>query len=679
MAELDIVLRARDLTARGVQAAERRLDGLRGATRKVGEEGDRSSGKLQQLTATIRRFGPAARTAALAGVAAIAAVGAAAVGRATEIERLSKIARTGAEDFQRLEYQVAQTGGEGEDLADVLREMTLRLAEAESLASGPAVDALRLLGISLEDLEGVPAPERLALLRDRISEVEDPSQRLFLAEELLGGSVERLSGFMELTTAEAGKLREESEGLNIAQQENITTVNDFIRDLKSLANEVLAGVINFLGEAIRAVDGFFEALKRIKDTIFGGSDSVVNDLENLNVGLKETRDGADDAGGSVETASDGLNTFRESAVKLGRILPHTDELMQEFDLHVQSLGGSLAGIPEEAEKASASVIAVGAATSIARLLADPSGDPIGALAGIEAIRSQAIAAIRDIAAEDALINRIASSIEDEALGAFSGSGGYSQKFSPRPAPARGGGGGGDIPEIEKVEDEVVEVDDFLTAKERAVEIATGSSVETIYIQAAAGAADPANPFQSACEDAVRLMDNARRAIAAADTAEELTAASRLADKAIELLRRAATASQRHYGSSAAGGGGGASGGSGGGGQATFYGGGGINELGIARRYAYQQSGASSYSEYIQEERSRRTAAGQNLLDYYGLSSTGASYDTFQIAQGGQTTTYGVNQSTGQSIIIQVDGQVLGEAVVKATNAGIQRGEVNVNG
>ena len=661
MAELDIILRARDLTSRGVASAQRRLDGLRGATRKVGEEGDRSSGKLQQLTATIRRFGPAARTAALAGVAAITAIGAAAVGRATEIQRLSNIARTGAEDFQRLEYQVAQTGGEGEDLADILREMTLRLAEAESLASGPAVDALRLLGLSLEDLEDVPAPERLALLRDRISEVEDPAQRLFLAEELLGGSVERLSGFMELTTAEAAKLRAESEELTVAQQENIETVNAFIRDLKALANEGLAHVINFVGKAIRGFRDFVEHIVEL-----------VNKLPFVNIELGEMADELEEVEGDSDEASTAVDTFRESTVKLGRILPHTDQLMQEFDLHVQSLGGSLAGIPEVAEKASASVIAVGAATSIARLLADPSGDPLGALAGIEAIRSQAIQAIRDLEADNALINRIAGSIEDEALSPFTGSGGFSQKYSPAARPARSSG---DRPEIKKVEDEVKGVDEFLTAKERAVDIVTGSSIESIYVQAAAGAADPSNPFQASCEDAVHLVNEARIAIAAADTDEELTAASQLADKAIELLRRAAGASQRHYGSS-----GGAGGGSGGGSStAEFYGGGSVNELGLARRRAFQASGLSNYGEYVKEERRRRTAAGQNLLDYYGLSSTGASYDTFQIAQGGQTTTYGVNQSTGQSIIIQVDGQVLGEAVVKATNAGIQRGEVNVNG
>ena len=88
--------------------------------------------------------------------------------------------------------------------------MQLRLAEAAALTSGPAVDALNLLGLSLEDLEGLDAPGQFDLLRNSISEVEDPAQRLFLAEELLGGSSERLQGLLSLSSDELARLRQEA-------------------------------------------------------------------------------------------------------------------------------------------------------------------------------------------------------------------------------------------------------------------------------------------------------------------------------------------------------------------------------------------------------------------------------------------------------------------------------------
>ena len=80
--------------------------------------------------------------------------------------------------------------------------MQLRLAEAAKLGSGPAVDAMKLLGISLSDVATLSADERFLLIRDRLSDVTDESERLFLAEELLGSSTERLTETIALSTEE---------------------------------------------------------------------------------------------------------------------------------------------------------------------------------------------------------------------------------------------------------------------------------------------------------------------------------------------------------------------------------------------------------------------------------------------------------------------------------------------
>ena len=134
----------------------------------------------------------------LAGAATGAAAGIAALTRSViedqvELRQLSEISGLGTEELQRWGQAARDGGGSAEDAADAARELQLRLAEASSLGTGPAVDALDLLNLSLDDLINLPVSEQLARVRDALSAVEDESQRLFLAEELLGGSAERLN------------------------------------------------------------------------------------------------------------------------------------------------------------------------------------------------------------------------------------------------------------------------------------------------------------------------------------------------------------------------------------------------------------------------------------------------------------------------------------------------------
>ena len=53
-----------------------------------------------------------------------------------------------AEALQEWGYIAEQSGGSIEDVADAAREMQLRLAEAAELGTGPAIDALEILGVS---------------------------------------------------------------------------------------------------------------------------------------------------------------------------------------------------------------------------------------------------------------------------------------------------------------------------------------------------------------------------------------------------------------------------------------------------------------------------------------------------------------------------------------------------
>ena len=228
------------------------------AQASIGGLGDRLSG----LGAG---FAVAGGAAAAAGVAIVSS----ALSSGRELRGLSQAARLNVEDLQAMGAVARQTGGDVEDIADASRELQLRLAEATSLGTGPAVDALNLLGLSIEDIQNLNPEESFALIRDRLSEIEDPAQRAFLAEELLGGSTERLTGFIEANAdafreqiaaieASGAVISEDAVNANAAAADAIDTVT---ASVGALASELVANLSPALVTAAGAITTVTGALR----------------------------------------------------------------------------------------------------------------------------------------------------------------------------------------------------------------------------------------------------------------------------------------------------------------------------------------------------------------------------------------------------------------------------------
>ena len=188
MPNIDIVVRAVDATR----------EGLKSATANIQE----TAGKTSRLGGVAKSAGLALGGLALAGGAAAVSLISDLTETANEVDNLSNVSRIGVEDLQAYGLVAAKSGGNIEDIADASRELQLRLTEASELASGPAVDALALLNVPLEELQELDPAAQLELIRDRLSEVEDPARRAFLAEELLGGASERLAETIALSADE---------------------------------------------------------------------------------------------------------------------------------------------------------------------------------------------------------------------------------------------------------------------------------------------------------------------------------------------------------------------------------------------------------------------------------------------------------------------------------------------
>ena len=229
VAALVTTIEAEDRTKAAVASAQRNFNSL----------GKRGSASLAKIA-----------TGAKVAAASLAAIGVVAVGiglkiaseflaSAKEIQKFSDITGVGVEALQTWGKVAELSGGNLEHVTDAVREMNLRLAEAAALQSGPAVDALNLLGVSLADLGTKTPEEKFALLRDRISEIEDPARRAFIAEELLGGSSEHLAGVLSLS-AEA--FREQTQAMletgSVMDEETIRASQELNKTIALVSNTI---------------------------------------------------------------------------------------------------------------------------------------------------------------------------------------------------------------------------------------------------------------------------------------------------------------------------------------------------------------------------------------------------------------------------------------------------------
>ena len=392
---------------------------LAGDPRKLNRAFGEAETRAQKFTRTLK-------IGAAAGAAALTAVGISALKRAEELERLSRVAQVNVESFQRLQFQVERTGGTSDDLADSLREMQLRLQEAASLSSGPAVDAMRLLGISFSDLEGLDAPRQFALIRDRIAEIEDPTRRLFIAEELLGGSAERLTGILTAQGPEWDKVVRRSQEMSVASEQNIQTINDFKRDVQELINQALVHLINLGGEVVQVIQGIIATIKGLVDIVTEGK----NPLDAFRDAWEETRNAARNSAQPIEETGDSIQYMTDK-------LNTSITALQGYDQFLLEQNGTLKLHDDAVSAANAVAVLTAEVVALSAAAQSDALANIGDFEGAAAVQRRAIEQIRSRFGASAVRSTIASNLVGFALDRYNVGGGGG-------GGGRSGGGGGRV-------------------------------------------------------------------------------------------------------------------------------------------------------------------------------------------------------------------------------------------
>ena len=448
MAELDVALRLKDETRQGFASYKANLKDAEMVTGRVSQESSKSIGGI----------GKSAGLSALAiGGIAVAAAGAAAklvsefADAGAELRNFEIQSGANAQELQELAFIARDSGGDISDVSDAFREMGIRLGEATALGTGPAIDALDTLGISLQSLQGLAPEQQFDILRDAISGVEDPAQRLFLAEELLGGSTERLGSVLGATSEEIASFREEAARsgavLDEAAVQKAKEADEALRTLGDAFKGVTAAIAQALTPAVTAAASVVEHATGI----IHDNEVAAAELERRNLFLAQAMDEATESTvqlsfGVVEVKGQ-YEDFDET---LERIISRVDTSLEVYG----AFRNATADVADETEEASEQIKGLDTdmtgAGGAAIYLAGESDVLTESLRGVA---NQAAAAAAQVARvrDEIILNARLS--QQEALSDEYGLLQQTRPSSVTTPSRRGGGGGGGGSSITRSEEE----------------------------------------------------------------------------------------------------------------------------------------------------------------------------------------------------------------------------------
>jgi len=256
----------------------------------VGEAGKRGFGRLSaEMEAANRRLAGFSRRVKLAAAAAVAAATAAGVAMIRSgLQTVDAQAKLAASlDTTVASIQVLERAGElaGVSMGQVEQatiQLTRRLSQAAS-GTGPAVEALRRLRLSAEDLQRLPLDARIATIQEALGQFVPEAQRAAVASQLFGDRAALVFGRIDSATLRQATQDVRDFGMVVSDQDaaQIERTNDAISRLgliwRGLSNQLavaaapaLEAVANAMASVARttgplgmAIRGLFDNLGRL--------------------------------------------------------------------------------------------------------------------------------------------------------------------------------------------------------------------------------------------------------------------------------------------------------------------------------------------------------------------------------------------------------------------------------
>ncbi len=324
----------------------------------VGEAGSRGFGRLSRemeaANARLAAFSRRVRVAAAAAVAAATAAGVAMIRSGLQtVDAQAKLAAS--LDTTVASIQVLERAGDlaGVSMGQVEKatvQLTRRLSQAAS-GTGPAVDALRRLRLSAEDLQRLPLDARIAAIQQALGQYVPEAERAAVASQLFGDRAALV--FTRIDTATLRQATEDVRDFGVVVSDKdarqIERTNDAISRLgliwRGLSNQLavaaapaLEAVANAMAAVARTTGPLGIAIRTLFDNI-GRLTTYAATFAALMAGRWVA--GLAAAALSVRGLATALVVLRGALIRtgIGALIVGAGELVYQFSRLVSGAGG----------------------------------------------------------------------------------------------------------------------------------------------------------------------------------------------------------------------------------------------------------------------------------------------------------------------------------------------------
>ena len=221
MATLNLLVRLRDQTRAGTRSLNRNLRGVSAQTQAIGRFSRLSGVALAGMA-----------TGALAGLGRLITTS---LKTSDELQKLSQTTGISTEGLSRLRFAAEQSGTSLDTVVKAQRRLAANSVDAAN-GIGDARQAFTDLGIDAKALADLNPEAQFEVLADAIASVENPTQRLAYAQDLLGRSGAELLPLLRGGSDGLRRLGEQAERTgNILSQrtaDQAARVNDTMNELR---------------------------------------------------------------------------------------------------------------------------------------------------------------------------------------------------------------------------------------------------------------------------------------------------------------------------------------------------------------------------------------------------------------------------------------------------------------
>ena len=298
--------------------------------------------KQQRLEAVSRGVGRVGRDAALVGqdlkrmavgtAAGVAAIGTAifAVSSSTaalgdEVAKTSTRIGVGIAPLQELRYAAQRTGVDIDNLDEGLKEVQLRLADAKR-GAGPAVEALKELGLSADTLARMRPEDAIGAIGDALLGVKNNGDQVFLVDALMGEDGVKMLNLLRQGSAGMQQLRRDARETGFVLSEKAARDAEVFQDrlldtqlvMKGLKNTVGAELLPVISGAMSELSGWARTnqpeIRAWAKTLVGGLEAGLPIARDI---LRGVADVSGVVGRGVAQVADWVGGWRNLGVAIG--------------------------------------------------------------------------------------------------------------------------------------------------------------------------------------------------------------------------------------------------------------------------------------------------------------------------------------------------------------------------